>query len=194
MSLHPKNTKDKSILVLLYKTLVRPHLEYAAAVWSPWTEKDVDMLEKVQRRLVKMLCDARGQTYEEKMEDAGLTTLKERRNRGDLIETFKTIKGFNKVQRDLWFEMQSGDGNRPTRANSQVKDGNVERKSEIIVKERAALDLRQNFYTMRVVREWNGIPEDVKNEKTVNGFKNALDKWKMEEKREKKVFEKKTKI
>ena len=43
--------RTKSTLIPLYKTLVRPKLEFSAAAWSPWLEKDVDCLEKVQCRL-----------------------------------------------------------------------------------------------------------------------------------------------
>ena len=39
-------------------------LEYAVGAWSPWKDKDCDMLEKVQRRLIRMLSDARGKTYD----------------------------------------------------------------------------------------------------------------------------------
>ena len=79
-----------------------------------------------------MLCDVKGATYEERVENAGLTTLKERRKRGDLIETFKTLKGFNKVEISGWFELQHGEENRPTRRKCGKKSGHHgERKSGI---------------------------------------------------------------
>ena len=56
--------RTKSILVPLYKTFVRPKLEYAVAVWSPWLKKDEEVVEKVQQRFVRLLPDARGDTYE----------------------------------------------------------------------------------------------------------------------------------
>ena len=42
--------KDKSLIVPLYKAIVRPHLEYCIHAWSPYLRKDIDMLEKIQRR------------------------------------------------------------------------------------------------------------------------------------------------
>ena len=61
--------RTKSTLVPLYKTFVRPKLEYAAMAGSPWLEKDVEALEKVQKRMVRMLSDVRGETYEEKLKE-----------------------------------------------------------------------------------------------------------------------------
>ena len=95
----------KSNLVPLYKSFVRPKLEFAASAWCPWQEGDIKVLERVQERLIRIISDVRGATYEEKLKDAGLTTLKERRTRGDLIETFKTMKGFNRVDRQKWSGM-----------------------------------------------------------------------------------------
>ena len=65
-------------LVPLYQAFVRPQLEYAGAAWSPWMEQDIAKLEKVQQRLVKMISDKRGETYEERLENIGLTMLRQR--------------------------------------------------------------------------------------------------------------------
>ena len=61
---------------------------------------DMEVLEKIQKRTVKMMTDVRGDTYEERLKDAGLEKLIERRKRGDMIETFKVIKGINKVEKE----------------------------------------------------------------------------------------------
>ena len=39
--------KEKKVLVNLYKTLLRPHLEYCMSVWSPRSAKDKELLEKI---------------------------------------------------------------------------------------------------------------------------------------------------
>ena len=64
-------------------------MEYAVAAWSPWTKKDEDILEDVQKRMMRSLSDFPGDSYEDRLRKAGLTTLKERRVRGDLIEAAK---------------------------------------------------------------------------------------------------------
>ena len=123
-----------------------------------------------------MTSDLKGANYEEKLKDAGLTTLEERRRRGDAIEAFKTIKGFNRVQKDKWFTFESTDA-RPTRSNTVVTDEGEKRRLFVMKGETARLETRKNFYTVRITNEWNKIPDWVKEKESVNAFKNAYDKW-----------------
>ena len=178
MILRAFHFRTKDTLVPLYKTFVRPKMEFSAAVWSPWTLKDEEILERIQKRLIRSLSDCRGASYEERLEKAGLTNLKERRVRGDLIETFKTLKGMNRVDKSEWFDIRTNEITRPTRGNTVVVDGVERMKIETLYKAPAAGEIRNNFFTMRVVRFWNELPENVKGAKTVNGFKSAYDSWK----------------
>ena len=168
--------RKKEYLVPLYKTFVRPRLEHAVAAWNPWLESDIKTLEKIQERLIKMLSDVKGTTYEERLKDAGLTTLKERRARGDAIQTFKVLKGFSNVELTNWFQLISDDA-RPTRATSTIEDGNAVKKESVLVVERARLETRKNFFAIRAAKEWNKLPELVKNRTSINAFKAAYDKW-----------------
>ena len=166
-------------MIPLYKCFIRPKLEFAVSAWSPWTEHDRKTLEKVQERMIRQLCDVRGSSYEEKLKDVGLTTLKERRERGDAIETFKTIKGLNRVIKENWFEFEAED-QRPTRRNTEITEEGERRKSNVLREERSRLEIRKNFFNVRAAKTWNQIPEHVKEKTSVNGFKNAYDKWKEE--------------
>ena len=168
--------RKKSNLVPLYKTFVRPKLEFAASAWSPWTEGDKKQLEKVQERLVRMLSDVKGSTYEQKLADAGLTTLEKRRKRGDAIETFKTLNGFNRVDKKKWFSLENEDA-RPTRRNAEVSESGVRKKDHVLRTESARLEVRRNFYNVRAAKTWSDIPQSVKDTTSVNAFKNAYDKW-----------------
>ena len=168
--------QTKSVLVPLYKTFVQPKLEYAVAVWNPWLKKDEEVFEKVQQRFVRLLSDVRGDSYEEKLKAAGLITLSECRVRGNMIETFKTMRGVNHVNRDEWFSMQLEE-HRPTRSNTAVVGEELERRKGVIIGQRAKLEVRSNFFTVRVEKEWNRLPEMVNAQRTVNGFKNAYDRW-----------------
>ena len=124
-----------------------------------------------------MLSDVRGDTYEDRLRSAGLITLIERRLRGDMIETFKTMRGINRVNRDEWFRIQVGEEHRPTRSNTVVVGEAVERRREVIVRERTNLEVRRNFFTVRVEKTWNAMPETLKAQWTVNIFKNEYDSW-----------------
>ena len=167
--------RKKENLVPLWKTFVRPKLEFAVAAWNPWQEGDSKNLEKVQERLIRMLSDVRGSTYEEKVKDAGLTTLKDRRIRGDAIETFKALNGFNHVRKENWFQLTSENA-RETRRTASVTEEGVQKKAAI-EQEQPRLEIRRNFFNVRIVKEWNKIPEEVKKQKSVNAFKTAYDRW-----------------
>ena len=168
--------RRKSNLVPLYKSFVRPKLEFAVAAWCPWQEGDIKVLERVQERLIRMISDVQGATYDEKLRDAGLTTLKERRTKGDLIEAYKTLKGFNRVDRPKWFTEVGTDARR-TRMTTVSEEGE-ERRENVLKEEFARLEVRKNFFNVRVVRQWNALPDDVRKQTSVNTVKNAYDRWK----------------
>src|SRR6218665_1705252 len=91
-------SRDKDTILRLYKTLVRPQLEYCIQVWSPCLKQDMEKLEKVQRRATKMIQGYKYLSYEEMLKWCGLTTLEKRRSRGDLIEAYKIITGKESIQ------------------------------------------------------------------------------------------------
>jgi len=90
--------KDMRVMLSLYKSLVRPHVEYCISAWNPHYKKDKELIEKVQRRFTKMINNMEGQSYEERLYCLKLWTLEERRNRQDLIEVFKTCNGLSRLK------------------------------------------------------------------------------------------------
>ena len=169
--------RTKEVWGRLFKTFVRPKLEFCSCVWSPWTDMDCELLEKVQKRAVRMMSDVRGETYEQKLKDAGLVLLKERRSRGDMLEVFKVIKGIDKVRKEQWFKMVEGE-QRMTRQNARVNErGTAERRENVLEGESFNLEVRRNFFNVRIVKVWNGLPENVKKAETVNGFKMQIDAY-----------------
>ena len=158
---------DISSFALLYKTYVRFHMEYCIQAWNPYYRKDIDILEKIQKRATRMVPELRNLSYCDRLKRLGLTTLEDRRKHGDLIETYKIITGKENKQRDRFFKMVDSDNNR-TRGNSMK-----------IYKPRLnkCILRRINFFSVRAVNSWNSLPEDVISAKTVNSFKNRLDKF-----------------
>ena len=176
--------RKASCLVPLYKSFVRPKIEHAVAAWSPWTESDRETLERVQRRLVRFVSDKKGGNYKERLESIGLTTLTERRERGDIIESFKTINGFNKVDRSEWFNFRNVGNTRATRSIGPVSEDGERDRSDVLYMGTVRLDTRKQFFTVRAISMWNNIPYEVKSKKSVNSFKNAYDEWKRKEKQQ----------
>ena len=91
---------DKDMFNPLYKTFVRPMLEYAPQVWNPYLEKHITALEKVQRRATKIVPELMDKSYEERLLALKLYPLKERRLRGDMITTFKMMTGLIDVNQN----------------------------------------------------------------------------------------------
>ena len=149
--------------LLVYKSYIRPHLEYCVQAWSPYHQKDIQCLESVQRAATKLVPSLRKLSYEDRLNRLGLTTLYQRRIRGDLIETYKILTGKVNVASDNFFRLHTNSHN--TRGHSLK-----------LSVQRSRLDVRKNFFSLRVVRIWNGLPQDVVNSTSVTMFKKRLDK------------------
>ena len=157
--------KSKDIILPLYKSIVRPHLEYAVQAWTPYYDKDIDLLEKIQHRATKLIPNLRNKPYPERLESLGLTTLKTRRLRGQLIQAFKIIKQFDDVNPNYFFKF---DQSSITRGN----DLKLKYKTQTYV-----TDPGKNYFTNSIVKEWNLLPNTVINSTSINMFKNRLDKY-----------------
>ena len=85
-------------MLSLYKSLVRPHLEYAVQFWSPHLCREINKIERVQRKVTKMITEIRNHSYQQRLKDLKLISLIQRRLRGQLIEVFKYLNRFNNVR------------------------------------------------------------------------------------------------
>jgi len=72
---------DKDDFAVLYKTYryIRPHMEYCMQAWSPYLVKDIETLEKVQRRATKCVMGMKDRKYEQRLQLLNITTLEKRR-------------------------------------------------------------------------------------------------------------------
>ena len=84
----------------IYKSIVRPHLEYASGVWSPMFKKDKILLENVQRRATRLVKCLKHLSYEDRLRTLGLPSLEYRGERSDRIQVHKIMHGIDKVDKD----------------------------------------------------------------------------------------------
>ena len=152
--------RDRHVFLRLYQQYVRPHLEFAVAAWAPWTQADIDCLENVQKRAVRAMSGLKGTTYEEKLLEIGLPSLMDRRREIDMIQTFKIVNNIDMDNGEILFER--ADTRRPTR--------NYGGRDNLIVK-RSQHEYRKNFFSIRVVGDWNSLPDMLKEAGTVSCFK-----------------------
>ena len=154
--------KTKEVILPLYRALVRPHLEYCVQFWSPSLLKDVSLLERVQRRATRMIPELRKLSYEDRLKKTGLFSLTRRRIRGDLIQTFKFFKGIDRVKFTDLFQLRN---------NCSLRGH-----SAMIHKQQCSRRVKQDFFTNRVVKYWNCLPDEALHVGTVGTFKKYVDK------------------
>ena len=151
----------------LYKSYVRPHLEFAVQAWSPHLKKDKRTLEKVQRRATRQIPGMEGLSYQERLERTGLYSLECRRLRGDLIETFKILKELENVKEKDFFTRTIDTPHHPPTRGGPLK----------LFKKRCQSEIRNKFFSHRSVNPWNSLPEEIKSTNTVDSFKASLDRY-----------------
>ena len=147
---------------LLYKSLVRPILEYCCCIWNPVYKTDADDIEKVQRRATKLVPELRNLPYPDRLTTLNLTTLYYRRKRTDILQVYRIIHKIDNLDFDTFFSLN----------NNQTRGHQWKLQKPSVSKNK----IRRNTFSYRVINNWNNLPDQVVNCDSINAFKNALEK------------------
>jgi ribonuclease P/MRP protein subunit RPP40 len=148
-------------LKLLYKSIVRPILEYCSSIWFPALVGEIKEIEKVQRRATKLVPSLKNKSYPERLKALDLTSLLYRRKRCDIIQVYRIVHKINNLDFNSFFK----------RSTNTTRGHNWK-----LEKPRALTSIRQNSFSNRVVNAWNSLPESAVNSTSLNAFKTALEK------------------
>ena len=88
---------DPEMFKNLYKSLARPHLEYATVIWAPMYKKDKIAIENVQRRATKLVRSCKDLPYPERLRKLGLPSLEYRRERSALVQVYKILNDIDNL-------------------------------------------------------------------------------------------------
>jgi ribonucleases P/MRP protein subunit RPP40 len=160
--------RDRRVLMSLYKSYVRPHLEFASPAWSPWLRADIEKIEKVQKKAVSMVSGLRSETYEERCKEIGIQTLEERRKDQDLAQVYRYNIGTGNIKAETLNErVEVREG---ARTRLAADPNNFKLPS-------ARNEIRKNAFAVRTINSWNALPASIKMSKNCNTFKVALRNW-----------------
>ena len=159
---------DENMFLLLYKSMVRPHLEFASTVWSPHLKYNMDAVERVQRRATKMLQTLTDLSYTQRLEKLKLETLAYRRQRADLLETYRIMHGIHDIDQSCHCSVC------PDKKMFPPTLAERNRGHQMKVQIQHATGLRKHYFSSRTAHLWNNLSSKTISSKNINIFKNNL--------------------
>ena len=143
-------------------------MEYCPQVWSPYLKKDINILEKVQRRATKIVPELKDLPYEERLKQLKLYPLEKRRIRGDMITVFKIFKGLIDTDCDKLLPVIN--------SLNYTRSHNLQLKGKV-----TKSNMRKNIFSQRIILPWNSLSNYTISSDTVEVFKRRYDKERLGE-------------
>ena len=157
------STLNRKTLQILYKALVRPHLEYANVVWEPNYIGDCDMMERVQRRVTKCIQDLSSLEYDQRLVTLKLPTLTYRRHQADMVMVYNIMQGNVDLQPEIFSHLNF---------SSVTRGQNFK-----LFKPHSQKNVRSKFFSVRTITPWNNLLNEVVTSNSIDNFKIMIDNF-----------------
>ena len=154
-------SRDKLTILKVYKCLVRPILEYGCTVWSPHRVGIMEHLEKVQRKITKLILP-QSLSYTDRLKALQLPSLRWRRNYIDLLMVHKILHGDQQIRRQLFT------------LSSEVSVANLRRHRLTLYRRTVHCDIYKHHFVNRVIDNWNSLPARLLDIAALCSFKRNL--------------------
>ena len=151
---------NKANFNILYTTYAYPHLDYFLTAVGPYMEQDFSAYEKVQHRATKLMHGLKCLLYQEHLTRPRIPSMKNRVQRGDLIEAYKIMTGKVAVDPHCFFKRNRDERTRGHWMKLKKRSSRTHQGAQ--------------FFSNRVVMPWNKLPEEVVMAASTNNFKNLL--------------------
>ena len=159
------------LLINLFQTYVRPLLEYNTSTWSPHLQIDIKETESVQRTFTRRLCQRCNipfSDYNDRLMKLNIESLEVRRIKRDLILLYKILHRLVDIDFNNFFHINQFSGHQLRRHQFYISRQQI-----------AKTEVRNNFYTYRVTKYWNALPESIVSSPTLETFKLRLKTWQL---------------
>ena len=154
---------DEQCFSTIFKSLIRPHIEYGNQIWSPHLKKHITSLENFQHRATKLIPGFKDIEYKERLRKLKLPTLAYRRLRGDMTELYKILTEKYDAAVSSNF------------VTLRVNESDTRGHHLKIFKERCRLNIKNSFIH-RCTDVWNSLPQYVVGAPSVQSFERKIDK------------------
>ena len=145
----------------MYKSIIRPVVEYATAVWNPCLQKDIAEVEHVQRKVTKCIRGLSHLSYAERLRQLNLPTLQTRRQYFDMLECYKVVHGLVRSECQTVVAL----------SESRTRGFHCKLTSTL---PHARLNVRKHFFLERALSQWNALPVEITQQQSFSLFKCAL--------------------
>ena len=155
------NARTEEVILTLYKSLVRPILEYCCALWSPTKIGEIALLESIQRTATSKITSISHLNYWQRLQNLNLMSLQRRRDRYVLIYMFKILNGLVPNDVGIYF----------------YENPRLGFKARVppVPADRSRLTLLDSSFAVRGSSLWNLLPKNINTQESFDDFKQNLD-------------------